>query len=348
VDGGKKERVDRSMYSTDDRDKNGIKPQMFGRRMWIMWEKMAMIMNNYSSEMINFVDFMMLMYRALVQCTICRRGYKTISSKPQFDPKIAVRAHCLPEGVHLIHEAVNHKLDKPLYGHPPRQSVLAALGQKESRLTTPYSTSSDLCGTFGEEFKPMTMEDCFGPRCEGDSSTRGTAVDSTPLFWAWIRSIAFNFSSGIRLDDYWDGKIEHQFTYPDGSDEQKELKERLNIYITFFDLLMNFIDRRSELSKRWIQAYFLNTPTPMTFASRTKLLVWIYQMHKACGYEFPCYTCTTTTSGTGDDESKAIKILQGEQTFIEMLEQLHPTRSLAVVVPSSKGETSTKSKTDHS
>ncbi len=367
----------------DDRKKNGIKPEFWGSVYWEHWKTMSIVLNNFSPELENFVRFVMQMPKDIVPCLPCRKGAKVISSSSEYNLEVFLQAKCLPEYVNLFHEAVNHKLGKPLYGHPPRQSLLRYLGQKESPITT---GTLDICDpdhpdySVEEDFKPLTLENCFGggdksppcppfeggrippltprergepplspreasgmsgseskgfrrdvPRFNESSSRGGKGGIHPPLFWSWIRSIAFNFPADIRLDDYWNGDLEHKFTYPDGSDQQMELQRRLNSYITFFDLLNNFIDRGSDLYRRWSKAYILNTPTPMTFASRTQLLGWIFKMHKACGYRFPCHTCTdTSATTTGGSDHDAQAVLEQEQTFVEMVEQLHFTRSLAV------------------
>jgi hypothetical protein len=135
------------------------------------------------------------------------------------------------------------------------------------------------------------------------------------LFWLWIETIAFNFPSDIQLADYWNGTSKNKFSsFTDKSKQGKELKMRLKTYILFFDLLKNFIDRSNSLHERWIKAYFRHTPSPMTFSSRTKLLLWILEMQKACGYD-----CDFLEKNEAERKNNS---------FVRMLEDLHPTRAV--------------------
>lgn len=129
-------------------------------------------------------------------------------------------------------------------------------------------------------------------------------MDYENYFWLWIHTIAFNFPADIQFIDYWNDPLEkHKFTFPDDSVQAKELKKRLKTYILFFDLLKNFIDRRTPLFQKWVNAYFQYTPTPFTFSCRTQLLSWIHKMQQACEFN-------------------------ANESFVDMLEELHPTRAL--------------------
>jgi hypothetical protein len=147
------------------------------------------------------------------------------------------------------------------------------------------------------------------------------------VFWQWIETIAFNFPADIQLINYWNGTSKDKFAFPDGTEQAKELQSRLNTYILFFDLLKNFIDRQNPLFRKWIQAYFTHTPSMMTFSCRTRLLQWVLEMQKACGYQDDRFykkanknTCRKNKMVFINDEN--------DYSFISMLEELHPTRAV--------------------
>ena len=129
------------------------------------------------------------------------------------------------------------------------------------------------------------------------------------MFWGWIIYLAFNFPADINFTDYWNGISTSPFgSYTQNSKEGVELTKRLKAYVTFFDLIKNFLPRDSKLLDNWIQAYTNRTPTLITFSSKTKLLAWVFEMARECHMKFDTAPKTT-------------------DSLISFLNQLHPTRS---------------------
>lgn len=155
-------------------------------------------------------------------------------------------------------------------------------------------------------------------------------------FWSWIQSIAFNFPGDIQILDFWSGnnKSSRPYTYSIDSTHGIELSNRLRTYILFFDLLKNIIIRESFLFNKWINAYIMNTPTPMTFSCRTKLVEWINIMQNECHYvpqniqkpmDMEEIHYLNLNLNHDDDQNMGN---MGKTSFAELLQILHPIRSI--------------------
>ena len=110
-------------------------------------------------------------------------------------------------------------------------------------------------------------------------------------FWFWLETLAFNFPADI--------------TYPlpkTNDDRERELRTRLKTYILFFDMLKNLLPPNDEFTQRWVDAYFAEPPTVLTFTLRVHLLRWLLGMQRRCGY-------------------------RTRRSFVQMVNELQPARS---------------------
>jgi hypothetical protein len=120
-------------------------------------------------------------------------------------------------------------------------------------------------------------------------------------FWMWLQAVAFNYPADLQLQKFWLGESRCRFGFPPGSSQAVELRQRMQTYISVIDMLRHYLPPESALLVPWCIAYIAHTPSPWTFACRTNLLRWVFEMQQACG-------C-------------------GQGTFVHLLEELHPMRS---------------------
>jgi hypothetical protein len=339
----------------DDRDKNGIKTWIFGEFYWDNWHLICYIMNNHLQSFRPFVSFFMNSPKDLIPCMTCRKSLAEFMQRPKFDVNMYIDSQNLPIFLYLLHNTVNSKLDSRIF---------------ESNIMKNTESIMNMFERVHMHSDPglLTLKKQLNNWYEFK-------------FWSWIQSIAFNFPADIQLIAYWNNKCFDKKllsssskktnlndtitltpptptpstpfnTFQIHSTQGKELARRLRTYVLFFDLLKNIIHRSSDLFLKWSSAYIHNTPTPLTFSCRTKMLEWLNSMQNACHYnhadhhnisinisnkmdkndyyhyyddddqantEFAKYITRSRAEGKNQNKTTS---------FAQLLQILHPTRSI--------------------
>ena len=88
---------------------NGFKTSWFGSKFWTIYHHWS-----YATENPEFLRFFYLIPQHILPCIFCRQSYAGFVDIPgnEIEPYLCTRT--LPEWVHMIHNYVNAKLEKPL------------------------------------------------------------------------------------------------------------------------------------------------------------------------------------------------------------------------------------------
>lgn len=248
----------------DDRNKNGIKPYIFGKFNWLFYHLFGNDLNNFDEDTFaHFVQFILESPKDLVQCVHCRKSIREYLRLPEYNICTFMKSHSLNDFVYLIHNVVNRKLFKD----QEKSDILAIYEQD------PFP---------GYEYNFWKWIENIAFNYPADIQLLDYTYGAYDMKGTGANSASSDGASASTI-----GASAQISKYAISSPEDVELRRRMKTYILFFDLLKNFIRPSEPLFEKWLNAYFQNPPTPYTFSNRTQLLKWIYEMKKLSGFTRP-------------------------------------------------------------
>lgn len=228
--------------SSQANNTNGIKTYEWGYVTWVIFRIVSESIRD--KPLLGTLFFGSQPF--ILPCIHCRRSFGSFIRQPTLSLESFETSGDWPTFVHMIHNAVNIKLDKPLLSSRDFSAMLESDKARCLRKVSLNCTFESPCAK--DEWSP---EDCF---------------------WFWLETMAMDFPVRQHKDD-----TIH--------DHRRRLSAYVETIYSLCPILEHVGTRFCpRLSDSWKQAWKIYPLSGLDVASRTALLKWVFNMELAAGY----------------------------------------------------------------